>query len=162
VLPTSCANTRRDSGASSRSDDDKRRGDRRIRTSGFISWRSLIRAAGAHAISHCATLQCPKLESPRNHGQPIRLARAATGTEVARTRYPTSRKGIAVTFFVQASKGENVVITARLSAAIAVAKGRSLLDDGWQVFITDPDGTRYDASEFDRLLTRRAEARLEI
>jgi hypothetical protein len=67
-----------------------------------------------------------------------------------------------VTFFVQASKGANLVITARLSAVIAVAKGRSLLDDGWEVFITGPDGARYDPSEFDRLLTPRPGARLQI
>jgi hypothetical protein len=67
-----------------------------------------------------------------------------------------------VAFFVQASKDENVVITARLSAVFAVAKGQSLLDDGWEVFITGPEGTRYDPSEFDRLLALGAAARLEI
>jgi len=35
--------------------------------------------------------------------------------------------------------------TFRLSAAAAVAKGRTLMDDGWQVFI------RHQPSEFDRL-----------
>jgi hypothetical protein len=67
-----------------------------------------------------------------------------------------------VTFFVQASKGETVVTTARLSAVIAVAKGRSLLAEGWDVFITGPDGARYDPAEFDRLLARRPKAPLEI
>jgi hypothetical protein len=67
-----------------------------------------------------------------------------------------------VTFFVQASKGETVAITARLSAVIAIAKGRSLLADGWEVFITGPDGIRYDPAEFDRLLALRPAARVEV
>jgi hypothetical protein len=67
-----------------------------------------------------------------------------------------------VTFFVHASKGEKIVITARLGAVIAIAKGRSLLADGWQVFITGPDGTRYDPAEFDRLLKLRPKAPIEL
>jgi hypothetical protein len=45
--------------------------------------------------------------------------------------------------------------TFRLSAAAAVAKARTLIADGWQVFITDPGGIRYQASEFDRLTSSR-------
>ena len=63
-----------------------------------------------------------------------------------------SRRGGAVTFFVNASKGENAVVTVRLSGAVAIAKARSLQDEGWQVFITGPDGNRYHPSEFDKLL----------
>jgi hypothetical protein len=62
------------------------------------------------------------------------------------------RKGIVVTFIVNASKGEDVAVTVRLSVVVAIAKGQSLLADGWQVFITGPDGIRYDPSEFDKLL----------
>jgi hypothetical protein len=40
-----------------------------------------------------------------------------------------------------------------LSVAVAIAKGRSLLDEGRQVFITGPDGIRYDPAEFDKLLS---------
>jgi hypothetical protein len=57
-----------------------------------------------------------------------------------------------VTFIVNASKGEDVAVTVRLSVVVAIAKGQSLLDEGWQVFITGPDGVRYDPSDFDKLL----------
>jgi hypothetical protein len=67
-----------------------------------------------------------------------------------------SRKGNFVTFIVHASRGEDVAVTIRLSVAAAIAKGRSLLDAGWQVFITGPDGIRYDPAEFDKLLLSRA------
>jgi hypothetical protein len=63
-----------------------------------------------------------------------------------------SRKGIVVTFIVNASKGEDVAVTVRLSVVVAIAKARSLLDEGWQVFITGPDGIRYYPAEFDKLL----------
>ncbi len=45
--------------------------------------------------------------------------------------------------------------TVRLSVVVAVAKGRALIDDGWQVFITDPSGTRYYPAEFDKLASTR-------
>jgi hypothetical protein len=45
--------------------------------------------------------------------------------------------------------------TFRLGAAAAVAKARTLMADGWQVFITDPGGNRYQPSEFDRLGSSR-------
>jgi hypothetical protein len=45
--------------------------------------------------------------------------------------------------------------TVRLSVVVAIAKGRALIDDGWQVFITDPSGTRYQPSEFDKLASTR-------
>ena len=59
-----------------------------------------------------------------------------------------------MTFIVQASKGEAKAVTVRLSVAVAIAKGRTLLSEGWQVFITGPDGVRYGPAEFDRLLGR--------
>jgi hypothetical protein len=57
-----------------------------------------------------------------------------------------------VTFIVHASKGEDVAETIRLSVVVAIAKGRSLLDEGWQVYITGPDGIRYYPAEFEKLL----------
>jgi len=39
-----------------------------------------------------------------------------------------------------------------LSVVVAIAKGRSLAEEGWQVFITGPDGVRFYPSEFDKLL----------
>jgi hypothetical protein len=63
------------------------------------------------------------------------------------------KRGIAVTFIVHASRGDNNATTIRLSVAVAIAKGRALADEGWDVFITAPDGIRYYPSEFDTLLS---------
>jgi hypothetical protein len=60
---------------------------------------------------------------------------------------------MAVTFIVHASRNEEAVTTIRLSAMGAVAKGRVLAADGWQVFITGPDDVRYHPPEFDLLLS---------
>ena len=57
-----------------------------------------------------------------------------------------------MTFLVHASRGEDATTTVRLSVAVAIAKGRTLAEGGWQVFIVGPDGTRYYPSEFDELL----------
>jgi hypothetical protein len=58
-----------------------------------------------------------------------------------------------VTFIVHASKGEESTATVRLSAAVAIAKGRSLTEAGWHVSIEAPDGVRYGSPEFDKLLS---------
>jgi len=68
------------------------------------------------------------------------------------------KKGVAVAFIVHASRGEDVTTTYRLSVAVAVAKARALVEKGWEVFITDPDGGRYYPSEFNELLSSRAAA----
>jgi hypothetical protein len=64
-------------------------------------------------------------------------------------------KDVAVTFLVHASRGGVETTTVRLSVVVAIAKARALMDDGWQVFITDRSGTRYYPSEFDRLASTR-------
>ena len=56
-------------------------------------------------------------------------------------------------FIVHASKGEDSTTTIRLGVVVAIAKGRALAEEGWQVFITGPDGIRYHPAEFDRLLS---------
>ena len=61
-------------------------------------------------------------------------------------------KGVAVTFIVHASRDEDTTTTIRLSVVAAIAKGRALAEEGWQVFIAGPDGVRYYPSEFDTLL----------
>jgi hypothetical protein len=71
-----------------------------------------------------------------------------------------ARKGIAVTFIVHASRGEEATTTIRLSVVVAIAKGRALAEEGWQVFITGPDGIRYHPSEFDKLLSLSPALRL--
>jgi hypothetical protein len=62
-----------------------------------------------------------------------------------------AQKGIAVTFIVHASRGEEVTTTVRLSVVVAIAKAQALAEEGWQVFITGPDGIRYYPPEFDKL-----------
>jgi hypothetical protein len=62
-------------------------------------------------------------------------------------------KEVAVTFIVHASRDEETTTTVRLSVVVAVAKGLALAEEGWQVFITGPDGVRYDPSEFGKLLS---------
>jgi hypothetical protein len=62
------------------------------------------------------------------------------------------KKEGAVTFIVHASRGEENTTTVRLSVVVAIAKGRDLAEEGWQVFITGPDGIRYYPSEFEKLL----------
>jgi hypothetical protein len=57
-----------------------------------------------------------------------------------------------VTFIVSASKGEDVTVTVRLSVVVAIAKAQAFLEEGWQVFITGPDGIRYHPCDFDQLL----------
>jgi hypothetical protein len=63
------------------------------------------------------------------------------------------KQGGAVTFIVQASRELETTTTIRLSVVVAIAKGRALAEEGWEVFITGPDGVRYHPSEFDRLLS---------
>jgi hypothetical protein len=58
-----------------------------------------------------------------------------------------------VTFIVEASRDEETTTTVRLSVVVAIAKARALAEEGWQVFITAPNGIRYQPSEFDRLLS---------
>jgi hypothetical protein len=58
-----------------------------------------------------------------------------------------------VTFIVQGSRGGETMTTVRLSVVVAIAKGRALADEGWQVFIIAPDGVRYHPPEFDKLLS---------
>jgi hypothetical protein len=57
-----------------------------------------------------------------------------------------------MTFIVNASKDGEVTVTVRLSVVVALAKAQALLEEGWQVFITGPDGICYHPSEFDQLL----------
>lgn len=58
-----------------------------------------------------------------------------------------------MTFIVHASRGEDVTTTVRLSLVVAIAKGLTFVEEGWQVFIVGPDGVRYDPPEFEKLLS---------
>ena len=74
-------------------------------------------------------------------------------SEIGHRKTASRKTGMAVTFIVQASRGEETTTTIRLSVVVAIAKGRTLAEEGWQLFITGPDGIRYHPSEFDRLLS---------
>jgi hypothetical protein len=50
-------------------------------------------------------------------------------------------KGVAVTFIVHASRDEDTTTTIRLSVVVAIAKGRALAEEGWQVFTPGPTGS---------------------
>jgi hypothetical protein len=63
------------------------------------------------------------------------------------------KQGVAVAFIVRASRGEEATTTIRLSVVVAIAKAQALAEEGWQVFITGPDGIRYYPAEFDKLLS---------
>ena len=58
-----------------------------------------------------------------------------------------------MTFIVHASRDDDTTTTVRLSVVVAIAKGRALAEEGWQVFITGPDGIRYYPDEFEKLLS---------
>jgi len=58
-----------------------------------------------------------------------------------------------MTFILHASKEEEVVSTIRLSVIVAVAKGRALAKEGWQVSIEAPNGIRYASTDFEKLLS---------
>lgn len=58
-----------------------------------------------------------------------------------------------MTFIVQASRGDEVTTTVRLSVVVAIAKALAFAEEGWQVFIVGPDGVRYEPSEFENLLS---------
>jgi len=94
-------------------------------------------------------MDCPWRPSP----DPFRDARTGTKLAQPHANQPHRATGIAVAFIVHATRGEDTTTTVRLSVVVAIAKGRTLADEGWQVFITAPDGNRYYPAEFDSLLS---------
>ena len=53
---------------------------------------------------------------------------------------------------IVAERDVETVRTDRASLLIAVAKARVWSSEGWNVVVTDGDGTLLDPAEFDRLL----------
>ncbi len=74
---------------------------------------------------------------------------------LTRHRKSIAENDVAVTFILYASRGGVEMTTIRLNVIAAVAKGRALMDDGWQVCITDPAGIRYQPAEFDKLASAK-------
>jgi hypothetical protein len=57
-----------------------------------------------------------------------------------------------VPYKIVAERDVETVRTDRASLLIAVAKARVWSSEGWNVVVTDGDGTLLDPAEFDRLL----------
>ena len=53
---------------------------------------------------------------------------------------------------IVAEKDDETVTTERTSLLIAVAKARVWSSEGWNVVVTDGDGTQLDPAKFDQLL----------
>jgi hypothetical protein len=115
------------------------------------------RATGGQASPEDFLNGYPSWPAPHNaRYRPVAArARRWNGTCFRKTTRSDCGKDLAVTFIVCASRGGVEITTVRLSAVVAIAKGRTLIDDGWQVYITDPSGTRHDPSEFDKLASTR-------
>jgi hypothetical protein len=58
-----------------------------------------------------------------------------------------------MTFVVHATRGQDTTAIERFSVVVAIAKGQALAEEGWDVFITAPDGIHYHPPEFDKLLS---------
>jgi hypothetical protein len=57
------------------------------------------------------------------------------------------------TFTIHASRDGETIEAARTSPTMTVAKARALLNDGWQVHITDTNGRRYQPETFEQVLS---------
>jgi hypothetical protein len=56
-------------------------------------------------------------------------------------------------FTIHSSKDGQSTTTVRIGPTIIVAKARTLQKEGWQVYVTDASGHRYDGDEIDQLLS---------
>jgi hypothetical protein len=54
---------------------------------------------------------------------------------------------------ITAQRENETVRSERISVLIAIAKARVWVSEGWQVVITDGDGTAFAPAEFDDLLS---------
>jgi hypothetical protein len=55
-------------------------------------------------------------------------------------------------FTIQAAKDGQTVTTVRIGSLVCVEKAKRLLQEGWQVHITDAAGHQYGPDQFDQLL----------
>jgi hypothetical protein len=54
-------------------------------------------------------------------------------------------------FTIQASKNGQTITTVRIRPTVCVEKAKTLLQEGWQVHITNAAGHQYGSDEFDQL-----------
>jgi hypothetical protein len=59
-------------------------------------------------------------------------------------------------FTIQASKNGQTITTVRIRPTVCVEKAKTLLQEGWQVQITDAAGHQYGSGEFDELAASAA------
>jgi hypothetical protein len=55
-------------------------------------------------------------------------------------------------FTIVASKDSETVTTVRLGPKISLEKARGLVENGWQVHITDSEGRQYTPDQFHQVL----------
>ena len=55
-------------------------------------------------------------------------------------------------FAIYESRGGHWIQTVRIHPAMTVDKARALYKSGWQVYITDDEGSRYGPDDFDKIL----------
>ena len=53
-------------------------------------------------------------------------------------------------FTIQASKNGQTITTVRIRPTVCVEKAKALLQEGWQVHITNAAGYQYGSDEFDQ------------
>jgi hypothetical protein len=54
-------------------------------------------------------------------------------------------------FTIQASKNERTITTVRIRPTVCIEKAKTLLQEGWQVHITNAAGRQYGSDELDQL-----------
>jgi hypothetical protein len=59
-------------------------------------------------------------------------------------------------FTIQASKAGQTVTTVRIGSLVCVEKAKRLVEEGWQVHITDAAGHQYGSDELDQFAARVA------
>jgi hypothetical protein len=65
--------------------------------------------------------------------------------------WDTVLREVSMTFAIHAWKDDQSIVTVRIGPAVAVDKARVLERSGWQVYVTDSTGHRFDPSDFDYL-----------
>jgi hypothetical protein len=56
-------------------------------------------------------------------------------------------------FTVHASKNDQRITTVRIGPMVSIEKAKTLLQEGWQVHVTDAAGHQYSPDDFDQLVS---------
>jgi hypothetical protein len=82
-------------------------------------------------------------EQPAEHAGPNRSFSSPMVVAQARCEMPA--------FTIQASKNGQTITTVRIRPTVCVEKAKTLLQEGWQVHITNAAGHQYGSDEIDQL-----------